>query len=111
MSLQYIAKYTDLINHYLEVPFLSSLSQNKFVIHRDEIRDISPVDQMAIYATFNKMQNVRTFCDNYSHKENGRNTTELDSLSALEKYFVKLRGKSVFCDDYRYDYIHISDKK
>ena len=78
MSLQYIAKYIDLINNYLEVPFLSSLSQNKFVMHRDEIRNISPVDQMAIYATFNKMENVRTFCDNYSHKENGRNTTELD---------------------------------
>ena len=49
MSPQYIAKYIGIMNRYLEVPTLTSFRQNKFAMYNNETRDITFVEQMAIY--------------------------------------------------------------
>ena len=41
------------MNRYFEVPILIPLCQNKFAMYNDETQDITSVEQMAIYATFN----------------------------------------------------------
>ena len=40
------------MNRYLEVPILTSLRQNKFAMY-NKTRDITSVEQMTIFATFN----------------------------------------------------------
>ena len=74
MSAQYIAKYIDVINQYLEVPLLTSLRQNKFAMYNDETRDITSVEQMAIYATFNHNGKISEHFVGITHKQNGWNT-------------------------------------
>ena len=46
------------MNYYFEVPILTSLSQNKFAMYNDKTRDITSVEQMAIYATFNHKEKM-----------------------------------------------------
>ena len=52
MSPLFIAKYISIINHYIEEPLLASLCDNKYSLYNDETQDITSVEQMAIYASF-----------------------------------------------------------
>ena len=52
MSPLFIAKYISIVNHYTEEPLLASLHINKYSLYNDETQDITSVEQMAIYASF-----------------------------------------------------------
>ena len=52
MSPLFIAKYISIINHYNEEPLLASLHANKYSLYNDETQDITSVEQMAIYTSF-----------------------------------------------------------
>ena len=92
MSAQYIAKYIDVINQYLEVPLLTSLRQNKFAMYNDETRDITSVEQMAIYATFNHNGKISEHFVGIIpiSKMVGTHLSATNILHAFERYFEKL---------------------
>ena len=52
MSPLFIAKYISIINHYIEELLLASLRTNKYSLYNDETQDITSVEQMAIYTSF-----------------------------------------------------------
>ena len=52
MSPLFIAKYISIINYYIEEPLLASLRDNKYSLYNDKTQDITSVEQMAIYASF-----------------------------------------------------------
>ena len=51
-SAEYIGKFITIINDYIQLPLLASLRSNFFMFYNDETQDITSVEQMAIYGTF-----------------------------------------------------------
>ena len=92
MSPQYIAKYIDIMNHFYEVPLLTSLRQNKFAMYNDATRDITSVEQMAIYANFNHNGKISEHFVGLIpiSKVVGTHLSAANVLSAFESYFKKL---------------------
>ena len=92
MSPQYIAKYIDIMNRYMEVPILTSLRQNKFAMYKDETRDITSVEQMTICATFNHNNKISEHFVRLIpiSKVIGMHLSAANILVAFEHYFEKL---------------------
>ena len=51
-SSQYIGKFVNIFDVYIKLPLLASLRENQFTFFSDETQDITSVEQMAVYATF-----------------------------------------------------------
>ena len=51
-SSQHIGKFIDTIDDYIRLPFLASLREKHFTFFGNETQDITSVEQMAVYATF-----------------------------------------------------------
>ena len=51
-SSQYIGKFVKVFDVYIKLPLLASLRENHFTFFSDETQDITSVEQMAVYATF-----------------------------------------------------------
>ena len=92
MSPQYIAKYIDIMNRYLEVPILTSLHQTKFAMYNDETPDITSVEQIAIYATFNHNNKISEHFVGLIpiSKVIGTHLRAANILVGFEHYFEKL---------------------
>ena len=52
MSPDFIAKYINIIYDHVRLPLLTSLRKGKYAFFTDETSDITSIEQMAVYATF-----------------------------------------------------------
>ena len=52
MSPEYISKYISIINDYIKNPFIKSLAEQEFTFFTDETLDVTSIEQLAVYATF-----------------------------------------------------------
>ena len=52
MLLDYLQKYIKIMDDYLKIPLLASLKSGHFVVFNGETQDITSIEQLAIYATF-----------------------------------------------------------
>ena len=53
ISPPFVAKFIEIIDNYIKAPLLASLKAGKYyTLYNDETQDISSVEQMVIYATF-----------------------------------------------------------
>ena len=52
MSPDFIAKYINIMYNHIKLPLLTSLRKGKYAFFTDETSDITSVEQLAIYATF-----------------------------------------------------------
>ena len=49
---EYISKYMSIMNDYIKKPVIKSLAEQQFTFFTDETSDVTSIEQLAIYATF-----------------------------------------------------------
>ena len=52
MSPEYISKYISIINDYIKNLLIKSLAEQEFTFFTDETSDVTSIEQLAVYATF-----------------------------------------------------------
>ena len=52
MSPDYLQKYIQIMDNYLKIPLIASLRSMHFAFFSEEMQDITSIEQLAIYATF-----------------------------------------------------------
>ena len=52
MSPEYISKYISIMNDYIKNPLIKSLAEQEFTFFTDETTDVTSIEQLAVYATF-----------------------------------------------------------
>ena len=80
------------MNRYFVVPILTSLRQNTCAMYNDETRDITSIEQMAIYAIFNHSGKISEHFVGIKlvSKMVGTYLSAANVLSVFESYFQKL---------------------
>jgi hypothetical protein len=105
LSPEYLNKYISIIDDYLKTPLLASLQQGHFTFYNDETSDITSIEQMAVYATFEHMGKIKQhFVGIYPvSKEVGTSLSAENIMLSLEKHFkdmgVDLRQAKFACMD------------
>ena len=75
----------------MKQPLLENMRSNSYSFYTDDTSDVTPIEQLALYATFSKNQSIsKHFIDLIPiSKEVGAHLSAVNIMSALENFFVR----------------------